>query len=54
MARLSAALRVESSRDSLGVPAKVRQALSVLFPISHRGASCKYDEYENEKPKMNV
>lgn len=49
---LSATIRVESSRDSQGVPAKVRQALSVLFPIPHQGASCKYDEYE-KKPKMN-
>ena len=34
---------VESSRGPWNVPIKVRQALSVLFPFSHRGASCKYD-----------
>ena len=35
---------------------KVRQALSVLFPISHRGASSKYDgqPMKNEPDKGNL
>lgn len=44
MAKLSIIPRVESSKDLWNVPVKVRQTLSVLFPIPHRGASCKCGE----------
>ena len=51
---LSVTLGVESSRDSQRVPAEARRTSSVLFPISHRGASCKCDEYKKMKPKMKI
>ena len=44
MAKLPIIPRVESSRDLRNVPVKVRQTLSVLFPVPHRGASCKCGE----------
>ena len=44
--KLSVIPWVESSRDPWNVSVKVCRALSVLFPIPHRGASCKYDEYQ--------
>ena len=44
--KLSVIPWVESSRDPWNVSVKVCQTLSVLFPVSHRGASCKYDEYQ--------